>query len=151
MKTSRAKRMDRRGVVAIITAIVLPVFLLLAAMGLDLSRGYIVKQRLQTGADAMGSLVAAQMRTRGPNTLPDAACARSERLFAANFNTKTLFHAVPAPPLCVYDATRQQIIITTSASVPLIFGQLLHRDTLTLVARAYVPLAAAQPDTLQGG
>lgn len=99
----------------------------------------------------MSSLVAAQMRMRGSNTLPDAACARSERLFAANFNTKTLFHAVPAPPVCVYDATRQQIIITTSASVPLVFSQLLHRDTLALVARAYVPLAAAEPDALPGG
>jgi Flp pilus assembly protein TadG len=150
MKTGVAKRMDRRGVVAIITAIVLPVFLLLGAMGLDLSRGYIVKQRLQTGADAMGSLVAAHMRTLGPSTPPDTACANSGQLFAANFNPKTLFHAVPTPPLCVYDAAHQQIVITTSASVPLVFGALLHRDTLTLVAKAYVPLSSTRSDASPG-
>lgn len=151
MKTSAVKRMDNRGVVAIITAIVLPVFLLLVAMGLDLSRGYIVKQRLQTGADAVGSLVAAQLPALGANTPPDAACASSGQIFAANFNARTLFHATPAPPGCVYDAAHQQIVITTAASVPLVFGVLLHRDTLHLVARAYVPLVSARPERSPGG
>lgn len=143
MNPIRVPRMDNRGVVAIITAIVLPVFLLLGAMGLDLARGYIVKQRLQTGADAVGSLVAAQMRTLGADTPPDATCAHSGQIFAANFNPNTLFHAAVTPPACVYDPALKQVVITTAASVPLVFGALLHRDTLRLVARAYVALPPA--------
>ena len=74
-------RKDRKGVVAILLAITLPALLLIMAIGIDLSRVYVVKQRLQTAVDAATTVVGLE----GSLDDPTAGIADADKLFWTNF------------------------------------------------------------------
>ncbi len=111
------RRIDSKGVIAIIAAIALPVLLVLASGAIDLGRTYVVKQRLQTGVDA-AALVA---QVNATNATPETACQSTGTMSAAlNANLTSNGFLGTAPPTlvsCTYDATAQKIVVTATVNV----------------------------------
>ncbi|QEO17618.1 TadE/TadG family type IV pilus assembly protein [Acetobacter vaccinii] len=135
---------DRKGVVAILLAITLPALLLIMAIGIDLSRVYVVKQRLQTAVDAATTAVGLE----GSLDDPTAGAADADKLFWTNFTPSSgqsgsgvLDSTSTGITIGGVDEQRKRVPVSASAIVPLVFGSLLHRDSITVGATGYATFA----------
>ncbi|MFT8418078.1 MAG: pilus assembly protein TadG-related protein [Acetobacter sp.] len=111
------RRIDSKGVIAVVAAIALPVLLLLASGALDLGRAYIIKQRLQTAVDS-AALVA---QVNAAQATPETACQSVDTMNAAltaNI-TSNGFLSTSTPTLvsCHYDDTTKKIVVTATINI----------------------------------
>lgn len=111
------RRIDSKGVIAVIAAVILPVLLLLASGGFDIGRAYVVKQRLQTAVDA-AALVA---QVNAANATPETACQSTSTMNAALLANLTSngFLSISTPTIvnCNYDATTKKIAVTGTVNL----------------------------------
>lgn len=113
-------RLDRRGSVLGIFAILFSVMLLFSAVSIDLARTYLVRSRLQTSTDAAALLGAREEQTASMK-------ADAVALFTTNFNSNAptgganLMNAVVTNVSVILDQNTGVVTVTATASVPTTF------------------------------
>ncbi|MGG6430553.1 pilus assembly protein TadG-related protein [Acetobacter ghanensis] len=134
------RRMDSKGVIAVIAALAIPTLLLLVCGSVDLTRIYIVKQRAQAGVDAAALVIGAE----GSADEPAKGQADAEKIFWSNFNSSStsqtsgvLNSSVVTMNVGDYNSTTKQVPVTVTVSVPLIFSMLQKSGATTITAVGY--------------
>lgn len=134
------RRMDSKGVIAIIAAFAIPTMLLLIGGAVDLTRIYIVKQRAQTGVDAAALVIGAE----GTSDDPSKGKADAEKIFWNNFkpgstleNTGVLDSTIVTMDIGDYNASTKQVPVTVTVSIPLLFSILQKSGAATISAVGY--------------
>lgn len=124
----RALARDERGVVAILTALLIVPVTLALGIAVDASRLYLVRSRLSEALDS-AALAAAQVT--------DEATLRADaqRLFDANFPAGYM-GSILRPLQVAYDATAGRVELRAQAAVPTVVMQLAHIDSVDVDARA---------------
>lgn len=123
-------RQSRRGSIAIIVAVSSLILVMLFGMGIDLSRTYMVRGRLQTALDATSLLAAREMDD-------DSRDADATSIFWSNYalthstNGVGVFGATTGGPTFTPVDTNT-ISVQASVSVPLLFGGLFGMSALTM-------------------
>ena len=126
---ARAFVSDRQGAIAIIFVVALIPLLAAAGAAIDLSRAYVVKQRLGYAVDAAGLAV-------GASISDDTAELQLllERYFAANYPAAEV--GVPATPQMTIDGN--EITVTATASVDATLMRIMGIDQIDVGAEALV-------------
>ncbi len=122
--------LDRQGVVAAITAMLVIPLVLAIGLAIDASRMFLVRAKLSQAVDA-AALAAGQAS--------DAAAveADAQRIFAINYPEAYMGAGVDRPEVN-YDEDTGQVEIIARTALPTVFMQLAHVDTLDVEARALV-------------
>lgn len=121
---------DRRGMVAAITAMLVVPLVLAIGLAVDTSRMFLVRAKLSQAVDA-AALAAGQAN--------DVASveADAQRIFAANYPDTYMGAGVDLPEVN-YDPDTGQVEIIARTEMPTMFMQLAHIETLDVEARALV-------------
>ncbi|CEF54156.1 TadE/TadG family type IV pilus assembly protein [Acetobacter ghanensis] len=134
------RRMDSKGVIAVIAAFAIPTLLLLVCGAVDLTRIYIVKQRAQAGVDAAALVIGSE----GSADEPAKGQADAEKIFWSNFNPSgtsqtsgVLNSSVVTMNVGDYNSSTKQVPVTVTVSVPLIFSMLQKSGATTITAVGY--------------
>jgi Flp pilus assembly protein TadG len=121
---------DRHGIVAAITAMLVVPLVLAIGLAIDASRMFLVRAKLSQAVDA-AALAAGQALDVA------AVTADARRIFAINYPEAYLGAGVDLPEVN-YDADTGQVEIIARTSMPTMFMQLAHVETLDVEARALV-------------
>lgn len=121
---------DRRGVVAMMTALLVIPLVLAIGLAIDASRMFLVRAKLSQAVDA-AALAAGQAVD------VEAVTADARRIFAVNYPEAYMGAGVDRPEVN-YDADTGQVEIIARTAMPTMFMQLAHVDTLNIEARALV-------------
>ncbi len=123
---SSAFRRDRRGSVAVFTALALVPMVVGVGIGIDTARAYMVRARLSQALDAAA--------LAGGRVMYDAQRdADIQMYFTANF-PQGFMDATVTTPTIVPDAGGQLITLSASATFPATFMKILGEDTITVKA-----------------
>ncbi|MCB9943506.1 MAG: hypothetical protein H6851_07790 [Geminicoccaceae bacterium] len=116
---------DRRGVVAVLVAIVLPIIIGFMGLGFDAVRGMLVQQRIQQSVDAASLAGASSLATE------DERRTLAENVFASNYGTG--FLAPPVEPVITF-SNDGEITVTGSATFDTYFMRLFKTNSLEINA-----------------
>jgi Flp pilus assembly protein TadG len=136
-------RANTAGNVAMIWAISLFPLLGMVGAGVDVSRAYLVKSRIQQACDA-GAL--AGRKTMTGTTLTTAAEAQARAFFANNF-TNGSFGATNIVFTPTLDAD-QQVVATASARIPMTITQIFNKQFQDISVRCDAKLEVGNTDVM---
>lgn len=111
------RRIDSKGVIAIIAAITLPVLLLLASAALDIGRAYVVKQRMQTAVDAAALVAQVNAASATPETACQSVDTMNSALTANITSNGFLSTSTPTLVSCNYDSTTKKIVVSATVTL----------------------------------
>jgi hypothetical protein len=126
---------DRRGAVAIVMAITLPVVVGAAGLGVEAGKWYMLKRQAQTAADS-GAFAGALELAAGTNSRADPA-ARQEAArngFPEGGDVTVTVNIPPTSGSHVGNAKAVEVIVTRTD--PLLLATLFMSDPISIVARA---------------
>lgn len=121
---------DRRGMVAVITAMLVIPLVLAIGLAVDASRMFLVRAKLSQAVDA--AALAGGQATDAATVEADA-----RRIFAVNYPEAYMGAGVDQPEVN-YDADTGQVEVVARTELPTMFMKLAHMDTLDVEARALV-------------
>ncbi len=118
---------DERGAIAVIIAVAFIPLMISVGVAIDLSRAYMVKQRLGAALDAAGLAIGSKAAS-GDENLSDLF----NTYFYANYPTS----AAGTPKNVIYEATSGQITLSAQADVPMAFLGIIGVSEITVNASA---------------
>jgi uncharacterized membrane protein len=133
------------GAVTVLVACMLPVFLCLAGLAVDVGHVFVARTELASVADAAARAGATQLDTRSGSVLRSGDGSGSEldpRSAEATAAAYATYHGTK--PLNVR-ATTGQVEVRVGRWVPTVFLRIVHRDQLWIEARAVAHGRRGQP------
>lgn len=133
--------MDRKGAVGLVVGIVMFAMVASVAMGIDFSRTYLTRVRLQTAIDAAAL-------TAGREVKASTRDADATLVFWQNFAVNHVANGIgplgsqtPGPKITFVDAST--LNISATAYVPMVFAKIFGWNQIPVVAQAQVVAAGA--------
>jgi Flp pilus assembly protein TadG len=135
-------------VVAIVAAALIPLVGIIGG-GVDISRAYMTKARLQAACDA-GALAARRAMTT--TTYTTTADTRGKQMFNFNFKPAdyeaTLTKGATATPFYAYADSKGKVIGTASATIPTTLMKIFGNETMTFTVKCNADFQVPNIDTV---